>query len=232
VRRKANESGVRTVRPTRPSPAYIAAALLSPAVANPLRGAVPPEEIDRALAEVRREPMQWTLPVRQEVRLPDPIGFPLLEILGIALAVAAVVLIAFLITGYLRDRSGLSVNDEPDASLPDPDGAEVEFTDRPLSAARAAAEQGRFDEAIHLLLLGTIEEIRAALEFDTPPWLTSRQIVRRAPLPDAARAALASLVGEVEKSYFGGRPVGEEEYRICVAWHDELRRVAPRKRTR
>jgi hypothetical protein len=86
-------------------------------------------------------------------------------------------------------------------------GAELSFED----AARLAAE-GRYAEAVHALLLAAIRHFAARTRTAIQPSRTSRELVRTLPLPPDAREAFGDLVRTVERSLFGGEPLGAEEY--------------------
>lgn len=189
------------------------------------RTATSPEDVRRALDALREAPIQWELPrARQrDVRVPGlNFGLPLLTLLLIALGIGAALCLAFLIASAARDRRRPAVVD-PATEIPL--ASPVRLTGAPLERAEAAAREGRFGEAIHLLLLGTIDEIRASLRYDAHPSLTSREILGRAPLPGGAEAPLGGIIREVEWSHFGERGATEAEYRRCVDWHAELRRA-------
>lgn len=112
--------------------------------------------------------------------------------------------------GYQREVSIVVTPDEATSPRAPPAGA--------LPDARALAEAGRYEEAIHGLLLVALEALdrRTAL----PGSLTGREIVREAAVPDGARDAVGHLVGAVEISLFGGRPLGREEYEACVGHYE------------
>jgi uncharacterized protein DUF4129 len=84
-----------------------------------------------------------------------------------------------------------------------------------LAEADRLARQGAFGEALHLILLHCLNELRQRLGMGVPTSLTSREILRLAPLPDVRRGALSTIVSAVEISHFGGRPVDEATYRLC-----------------
>jgi hypothetical protein len=81
-------------------------------------------------------------------------------------------------------------------------------------ADRLAAE-GRFAEAVHLLLFRGIEDIERHRPRLVRPALTSRDILRLEGLPPAAKAAFSTIVGAVETSFFGGREIGAEAFAEC-----------------
>lgn len=78
-----------------------------------------------------------------------------------------------------------------------------------LDEADALAQEGRYAEAVHLLLFRSIEDIQARLEGGVPTSLTAREIAALGRLPDRAKKGLAPIIQVVEKSYFGGRLVDE-----------------------
>lgn len=73
-----------------------------------------------------------------------------------------------------------------------------------LDEADALAREGRFAEAVHLLLFRSIEDIQSRLEGGVPTSLTSREIAGLSRLPDRAKRALAPIIQVVESSHFGG----------------------------
>jgi hypothetical protein len=203
----------------------LVATLLSPLAGAQTAGASTPEQVREALERIREAPIQWELPRPDEsggISLPWFSGLPLLSILLFTLAAVAVVVLALYIASALRDRQRPAVVDPSGA----PAGtAAVRLSGEPLARAEALAREARYAEAIHILLLGTIEEIRTSLGYVAHPSLTSREILRRAPLPVGAEAPLGGIVREVEWSHFGARGAGDAEYRRCVEWHGELRRA-------
>jgi len=97
----------------------------------------------------------------------------------------------------------------------------IDVTARSIDAAtRAAADelaaQGRFVEAMHVLLLQGLDEMRthSDLRFFADS-LTSREIVSRANAPAGAKAALREIIVWVERAYFGDHPVDRSDYDAC-----------------
>jgi hypothetical protein len=185
---------------------------LAGALAPLLASAIPADEVrERARRILERSEYQTELP--GAVRLPSfelPLG-PLEVLLRVlfwtALAVMAVLAVAWIV----RRLRGFS----PDAEAPaGPAGGAADVGRRQLGAAEALAARGRFGEAIHVLLLDTLEALSRAARL--APSLTSREIVARVSLPDRARDALSGLVSAVEVSWFGGEKPGEAEYRLCL----------------
>ena len=77
------------------------------------------------------------------------------------------------------------------------------------------ARQGRFVEAMHVLLLQGLNEMRKRLDLRFADSLTSREIVRQADVPSNARTALRDIIGWVERAYFGRYLANANDYSAC-----------------
>jgi hypothetical protein len=86
-----------------------------------------------------------------------------------------------------------------------------------LEDADALAAEGRFDEAVHLLLQRSVHHIAAA----RPDWLspssTAREIGLIPGLPAAARAAFTLIAREVERSLYALRALAAEDWQRARA---------------
>lgn len=89
-----------------------------------------------------------------------------------------------------------------------------------LSDADALAAEGRFAEAVHLLLLRSINDIDGRLPNTVRPALTARDIAGLSRLPAAARPAFDRIARVVESSLFGGRPVDRAAFADCRAAYE------------
>lgn len=97
-----------------------------------------------------------------------------------------------------------------------------------LEEADGLAQAGRFAEAVHLLLLRSIEDLQARIEGGLQASLTAREIAALGKLPDRAKRGLNPVIQVVERSFFGGRPVDEagwqearrayEDFAFAEAW--------------
>jgi hypothetical protein len=85
------------------------------------------------------------------------------------------------------------------------------------AAADELAGQGRYAEAMHVLLLRSLADMRARLDEPFADSLTSREILRSPRLPETARAPLQDVVGRVEFTYFGEYPAAHDDYVACRA---------------
>jgi hypothetical protein len=81
-----------------------------------------------------------------------------------------------------------------------------------LEEADAFALEGRFAEAIHHLLFRSIEDISRRRPALVRPALTSRELAASEGIPGAARNLFAGIARLVERSLFGGRPVGQSDW--------------------
>lgn len=86
-----------------------------------------------------------------------------------------------------------------------------------LENADLLAAHGYFDEAVHLLLFRSIEEIEGRRPGLVAPALTSRDIAGLERLPPQARAAFARIAQVVERSYFGGRAADRTAFEAARA---------------
>ncbi|HEV2079163.1 MAG TPA: hypothetical protein VGR19_04605 [Allosphingosinicella sp.] len=91
-----------------------------------------------------------------------------------------------------------------------------------LAEADRLAAAGRFDEAAHLLLFKSIEEIEARRPKLVRPALTSRDIAGAAVIPDQPRRAFALIVLQVERSLFGGQSLQERDWQQCRTAFEEF----------
>lgn len=94
-------------------------------------------------------------------------------------------------------------------------------------AADELASEGRYVEAMHMLLLNALAEIRRRVGEHFADSLTSREILRRANLPGDGRSLLRDLITRVELSYFGTYPAEQEDYLACRRSFDLLLRMLP-----
>ena len=81
-----------------------------------------------------------------------------------------------------------------------------------LEDADKLAADGRYEEAIHVLLFRSIDELVARRPGAVRPALTSRDIAGLDALPAAPREAFARLAQAVERTFFGGRAAGADEF--------------------
>jgi hypothetical protein len=152
-------------------------------------------------------------PSSAPVAVPLPIlgaGAALSKLIFIVLLIVVAALVGFWIFQAIPRRGAEPLAVAPRKESDEAAGAagpELSFED----AARLAAE-GRYAEAVHALLLAAIRHFAARTRTAIQPSRTSRELVRTLPLAPEAREAFGDLVRTVERSLFGGEPLGAEEY--------------------
>jgi hypothetical protein len=84
-----------------------------------------------------------------------------------------------------------------------------------LAEADALAKQGRYAEAVHLLLLRSIQDIELHRPRVVRRAQTSREIAGLNELPEAARPAFRGIARAVERSRFAGETIDAAEFARC-----------------
>lgn len=156
--------------------------------------------------------------VFQPLVIPDLVKEIIRIVLITLLVVGGLLLLFFLVNAFptLRERlkrrtpGPVEIGGAPIAS--DADRERLELA---LSEADRLARQGAYGEALHLLLLYCLSEMRRRFGLGLPPALTSREILGLSVLPEIRRTGLSVIVSAVEVSHFGGRPVDETTYQLC-----------------
>lgn len=100
-----------------------------------------------------------------------------------------------------RSRQASPVADDPEWQ---PDAAPAREW---LREADALAAEGRYAEAVHHLLIRSVDDIARRRPRLVRPALTSRELSAADAVPPAARGLFARIAALVERSLFGGRPV-------------------------
>ena len=131
-----------------------------------------------------------------------------------------VVMIAVFLYNALQNRSGFKIN--RDSRQASPRLVETPISDaqreqdaRTLEEADALAAEGRFAEAIHLLLLVAMDRLKRELGNRLTPALTGREVLQLAPIPGAVVEPLTRMVSLSEIKHFGGRDAAAPDYAQC-----------------
>ena len=85
-----------------------------------------------------------------------------------------------------------------------------------LGEIRDLAARGHHGEAIHLLLLKTVQELCRLTNVEISPAKTSREITREIPLEDSPQDDLEALVLTTEISHFGEVPATAADFESCM----------------
>jgi hypothetical protein len=91
-----------------------------------------------------------------------------------------------------------------------------------LAEADALAAEGRFAEAVHLLLYRSVEDIEGRRPGLVKPAMTSRDLAEAQDLPTIARDAFSRIARAVEISLFGGRSIDAGAWQTCRSAYAEL----------
>jgi hypothetical protein len=157
------------------------------------------------------KPPDWLKPLIQLLEALGPV-FKWVFWIGLALGVGAVLL--FLARELLAARFPSWRRKRKAAAEPEwrPTTARARTL---LDDADRMAADGRYGEAVRLILLRSIEDIDDRWPNQVRPALTSRDIAALTILPDAARRTFSGIARVVEHSLFGGRPVDAGQFAAC-----------------
>lgn len=170
-------------------------------------------------AIVRRLDLQTDLPrvaepVRWDFSLPPELVWAIAAVIA---ALLLVVLVQYLVEEFLhRGRGPLWPSSAAGSTAAAAGAAEA------MINADELARHGRFIEAMHTLLLQALGELRDRLDANFADSLTSREILRHAPLAPPGQQALRDIIARVELTYFGARSADAGDYAACRASYAEL----------
>ncbi|MBB6426226.1 DUF4129 domain-containing protein [Sphingopyxis sp. JAI128] len=145
-------------------------------------------------------------------------------LLWIAVTMIALLLLYFFIPGFARWVDALRFRRKPEGDE-GPDGlglAEAGAARALLAEADALAAEGRFAEAVHLLLYRSVEDIEGRRPGLVKPAMTSRELAEARDLPSVARDAFSRIARAVEISLFGGRAIDSDAWSRCRAAYAEM----------
>jgi hypothetical protein len=91
-----------------------------------------------------------------------------------------------------------------------------------LGDADALASEGKYGEAVHLLLLRSIEDFERFRPRVVKRSHTAREIEQLGAMPMTVRAAFAGIMEVVEKSLFGDYEVTREDWVRCRAEYERF----------
>ena len=167
---------------------------------------------------------QTEMPQEESAQAFKPLVIPdivkeIIRIVFITLLVVGGLLLLFFLANALptlRERlKRRAAGQDRIGATPIASDADRERLEIALGEADRLARQGAYGEALHLLLLYCLNEMRRRFGLGLPPSLTSREILGLSVLPEIRRHGLSVIVSAVEVSHFGGRPVDETTYQLC-----------------
>lgn len=135
-------------------------------------------------------------------------GWTVLLWLAAAIAIIAILFVAIPpLREWLKSRFIRQIAADPPRWTPTATAARALLQD-----ADALAAQGRFAEAVRMILHRSIEDIEKWRGDPLRPSFTSRDISRFEALPDAARTIFTRIVADVERSLFGGAALAQADW--------------------
>ena len=153
-----------------------------------------------------RDTIEWLSNLFAPVAEAFVYSWPVLKYVLLALLIAGILTLLWVILSpYIEEWRERKPKETEEEWQPDKGVAR-----RWLEEADALASKGQFEEAVHLLLYRSIEDIERRRPDLLRPSNTSREIERFESLPDRARNMFAVIAGHVERGIFGASPIGEE----------------------
>ena len=140
-------------------------------------------------------------------------AWPVLQWVLLAAAIAFVVYLVARMVGPLsrKAREARAAEDEPEWT---PDRSESLAL---LEDADRLAAEGRYDEATHLLLLRSVNQIAAARPDWVEPSSTARELAALPTLSESARGAFGTIAERVERSLFALRTLDRADWEAARA---------------
>ena len=148
--------------------------------------------------------------------------------IGILIVIALAIMILYMTVPAVRSaidrmRGGWRRKPKGDTEAADeswrPDEAHARDL---LSAADALAREGRFAEAVRLLLIRSVEEIGTRRPGAVRPAYTARAIAALEDLPELARNAFARVGAIVERGIWAERPLAENDWQEARAAYQDF----------
>lgn len=170
--------------------------------------------------------LRWLGDVFEPVGRALGTGWPVLRWVLLGLLILAVVVLLWRVVAPMfgwRPSAGPAPEDPGWSPAADEALALLEDADR-------LAAEGRYAEATHLLLRRSVGQIAAAKPGLVEPATTARELATIGALPEAARAAFATIAERVERSLFALRALSLDDWREARAAYAEfaLARLAAR----
>jgi hypothetical protein len=199
----------------------VLASVVAGVLSCPLRAQAPDLADKAARDSIRALGLQTELPLAKQPAQSAPVKLELpVELVWAALICAALLLLYTLRDSLMfwREPSEDGWGEPVAIGEANPAAGAADA----LGTADQLSRDGRFVEAMHLLLLHSLAEIRRRLNMQFGDALTSREILRAAPLSAQGRTSLREIVAAVEWTYFGGYPAQLTDYAACRRSYESL----------
>ncbi len=149
--------------------------------------------------------------------------WPVLAVIGGLLALLATA--RLIAPDLMRLRSGSAAAEEDDWRPAEAAARSL------LEEADRLAVDGRYGEAVHLLLTRSVGQIAAIRPGLVEPSSTAREIAASPALPETARRAFALIAARVERSLFALRQLSSEDWSAARAAYVDFALAAERRLT-
>lgn len=179
-------------------------------------------------AELQNDRYQTTLPGPEQPDqnnyfLPDWVG-PILKVIFLVMLILLGVFLIYQLARYWGERNQIAKRPKEKNLKPvrafQIDDAEISIPT--IADAEKKAEEGQYQEAIHLLLLIAIHRMFVFINAPVPEAKTSREILREGAIFERWGGDLGYLVRAVEDSLFAGNRPGQPQYMACRKSFDRL----------
>jgi hypothetical protein len=173
------------------------------------------------------QPPQW---LNWLIELLRVIGPFLYYIFWAGVAVVAAMIIYAIVTELARRFPQTKAEEKPQADIPVPEFRPAAARARALlEEADRLAREGRYGEAVRILLHRSIEDMDQAYPATIMPSMTSREISLLQYLSIQGRATFVKIAQAVEASLFAGRPLTAEQFADCRKAYESFvfKAVAP-----
>lgn len=167
------------------------------------------------------EPPAWLEPLVQFLRLIAPFMVYVFWIGVIAIVVLVLYMIASELVQRLPDRETGKATHAPAPQY----RPNIERARALLEEADRLAKEGRYNEAVRVLLHRSIEDIERFFSLTIAPSQTSREISRLEPLSSEGRSVFAEIARAVEMSLFGGENLTADDFTRARAKYAAFARV-------
>jgi len=184
-------------------------------------------EIQRTLPETEKPEPLRQVPRRNESskwNLPDLSG--LFRVLAYLALGVFVIYLVYLVITHFRPFLLKGSTSRKSARLT---GEVVSNSGRSARNPRTKLDQlvaeGRYEEALALLMAMAIELVSGQFPPSVLQSLTSREILRNAEFPDGAQSLFGEIVNAEELSQFAEQPPNRETFELCRNRFDQLSRL-------
>jgi hypothetical protein len=170
-------------------------------------------------------PPNWLEPLLELLRLIAPF---LSYIFWAGVAVVAAMIIYAIVSELLRRLPQTRAEEKPEAEIPVAEFHPAATRARALlEEADRLAREGRYGEAVRVLLHRSIDDMDEAYPATIMPSMTSREVAMLAYLSEQGRATFVKIAKAVERSFFAGRSLTADEYADCRRAYETFALQAP-----